>query len=167
MSNNLAKSSILATVALVGYDLKLVLDPNDPLNTALKSQQTTPKSTPGQQGTAQKSSALHQASSSPKSASSYTTNATNVIQNSLHLVPNDTSKTTSSFKAYVPLPETNLDADVGEVAVEKENTASSKKYAISGTCTNGVVKMILDKLLTQFIANKLATDSEKDVILFK
>lgn len=203
MANNLAKLSILAIVALSGYDMKLVLDAADPLNTAIKSQQSTPKnnsmgsasSSPigGSSATASRQNSVH-ASATPQqpplntsvannittsSASAYTSNSQNVIQNSLHLVQSaviaaasgSTEKGGANFKSYVNFADKNsgsLDlvtvAQNGDImaAVEKENTASNKKYSISGTASNVIVKQILDRLLTQFVANKLAGDSEME-----
>lgn len=205
MANNLAKLSILAIVALSGYDMKLVLDAADPLNTVIKSQQTTPKnnsigsasSSPlgGSSSTTSRQNSLH-ASAPPlhlplnspvitttttttSSASAYTSNSQNVIQNSLHLVQSaviaattgSNEKGGANFKSYVNFADKNggsLDAVTltqnGDIiaAVEKENTASNKKYSISGAASNVIVKKILDRLLTQFVANKLAGDSEME-----
>lgn len=205
MSNNLAKLSILAIVALSGYDMKLVLDAADPLNTAIKSQQTTPKnnsigsasSSPlgGSSSTTSRQNSLHASAppvhlplnapvtptttTSTSSASAYTSNSQNVIQNSLHLVQSavlaasggSNEKGGANFKSYVNFADKNGSIDSvtttqnGDImaAVEKENTASNKKYSISGTASNVVVKHILDRLLTQFVANKLAGDSEMEV----
>lgn len=204
MANNLAKLSILAIVALSGYEMKLVLDPNDPLTTVIKSQNTTPKSNSitsnnslagsPQGGTSAHNIAhnkhnnsahtINNASSPPtsSSASAYTSNATNIIQNSLHLVQSAAvaaaASEKSNFKSYVNIidsksesssisSQTNgsIERQDSSVAVEKENTASNKKYAISGTAANVVVKQILDKLLTQFVSNKLAAESENEVNL--
>lgn len=167
MANNLAKLSILATVALAGYDMKLLLDPTDPLNSAIKSQNPTtkPAVTNSPQGS-QKLAMGPSFQSTNAQASGYTTNATNIIQNSMHLVQSHKEKT--SFKSYVDINEKNGDASANEprsenVLVEKENTASKKKFAISGNAKNVVVKRILDNLLTQFISSKLALDGENEV----
>lgn len=77
----------------------------------------------------------------------------------------------ANFKSYVNFADKNggsIDSVTvtqnGDImaAVEKENTASNKKYLISGAASNVVVKQILDRLLTQFVANKLAGDSEME-----
>lgn len=163
----MAKLSILATVALAGYEMKLLLDPNDPLNSAIKSQNPVkPSATNSPQGT-QKLPIKHSApfQSSNTQASTYTTNATNLIQSSMHLVQSHNDKT--SFKSYVDLNEKNGDTSGNgqneNVSSEKENTASKKKYSISGNAKNVVVKKILDSLLTQFISSKLALDGENEV----
>lgn len=167
MANNLAKLSILATVALAGYEMKLLLDPNDPLSSAIKSQNPAkPSATNSPQGTQKlpiKNSAPFQSSNTQ--ASTYTTNATNLIQNSMHLVQSHNDKT--SFKSYVDLNDKNGDTSgngqTETVSSEKENTASKKKYSISGNAKNVVVKKILDSLLTQFISSKLASEGENEV----
>lgn len=162
MANNLAKLSILATVALAGYDMKLLLDPTDPLNSAIQSQ------SPAVNPATSSPQKLMRAPSFPSTSAQptgYSTNATNLIQNSMHLVQSHNEKT--SFKSYVDLNEKNGDATASEqvenVSAEKENTASKKKYAISGSAKNVVVKKILDNLLTQFISSKLALDGENEV----
>lgn len=165
MANNLAKLSILATVALAGYDMKLLLDPTDPLNSVIKSQNPTtkPAATNSPQGT-QKLIKNAPFQSSNTQATTYTTNATNLIQNSMHLVQSHNDKT--CFKSYVDINEKN-GADASDqkecVSSEKENTASNKKYSISGNAKNVVVKKILDSLLTQFISSKLALEGENEV----
>lgn len=167
MSNNLAKLSILATVALAGYDMKLLLDPTDPLNSAIQSQNPTtkPAVTNSPQGT-QKLIKNAPFQSSNTQASTYTTNATNLIQSSMHLVQSHNDK--SSFKSYVDINEKNgadpaTNDQKENVSSEKENTASKMKYSISGNAKNVVVKKILDSLLTQFISSKLALDGENEV----
>lgn len=84
----------------------------------------------------------------------------------------------SNFKSYVNILDKTSSIDsatsgcstsVGQmngdlvVAVEKENTASKKKYSINGQANNAIVKQILGKLLTPFVANKLASDTEIEV----
>lgn len=166
MANNLAKLSILATVALAGYEMKLLLDPTDPLSSAIKSQNPGKTSaTNSPQGT-QKLIKNAPFQSSNTQASTYTTNATNLIQNSMHLVQSHNDKT--SFKSYVDINDKNGDStgnteQTESVSAEKENTASKKKYSISGNAKNVVVKKILDNLFTQFISNKLACEGENEV----
>lgn len=167
MANNLAKLSILATVALAGYEMKLLLDPTDPLNSAIKSQNPTDKPTNSPQG-AQKLLRNVPFQSTNSQASTYTTNATNIIQNSMHLVKSHNDNDKTSFKSYVDMNDKNGETSgngqkTENVSSEKENTASKKKYSISGNAKNGVVKKILDSLLTQFISSKLALDGENEV----
>lgn len=168
VANNLAKLSVLAIVALSGYDLKLILDPNDPLNSAIKSQNSVRKNSGGTPtGTISSGSSLKSTTSSPTSASAYTSNATNIIQN--NAVHTNNFGKTSQFTSYINLNEkVSSSEEVFEpmdtpCVVEKENLASNKKYEISGTATNSIVKKIIDKLLTNFISEKLATQKESEV----
>lgn len=163
VSNNLAKLSVLATVALCGYELKLILDPNDPLNSAIKSQNLNRKNSNDTSGSTMLSS-----SSSPSSTSAYTSNATNIIQNNT-VHANNFSKP-SNFTSYVNLNEkVSSSEEVFEPSdavarpVEKENMANNRKYEISGISGNVVVKKIVDKLLTTFISGKLSTQSDAEV----
>lgn len=161
-ANNLATLSILAIVALCGYDLKLMLDPNDPLNSAIKSAQTPRPSvtspTPTSGGT----------------ASAYTSNATNIIQNNaIHAIQmnnnHSNSNKTANFTSYVASTLSDKVSSSEEVfepetVVEKQNLANNRKYIVSGNAANGVVKKIIDRLLTKFIADKLATHSDAEVL---
>lgn len=158
LANNLARMAILSIVALAGYDLKLELDPSDPINAAIKSLNTTPKSD-AKPATPQ---------TAPAPALAYTSNAQNVIQNNaVHAAQsNNTEKSAANFKSYVNLNEkvsSSEEAVETEIAVEKENATGNKKYKICGTATNVVVKKIVDQLLTKFIADKFATHSDAEV----
>lgn len=160
-ANNLATLSILSIVALCGYDLKLVLDPNDPLNNAIKSAQT-PRSSVNSPTSV----------SSGNTATAYTSNATNVIQNNaIHAIQmnNNSSNKTANFTSYVTSTLTDKVSSSEEVfepeaVVEKENLANNRKYVVSGSATNVVVKKIIDQLLTKYIADKFATTSDAEVL---
>lgn len=161
VANNLAKLSVLALVALSGYDLKLILDPNDPLNSAIKLQNTIRKNSSGTPtGTVS-------TTSSPTSTSAYTSNATNIIQNNA-IHANNFNKT-SQFTSYVNLNEkVSSSEEVFEpvdlsCVVEKENLVTNKKYEISGNASNFIVKKIIDILLSRFISDKLATQKDSEV----
>lgn len=150
-ANNLARLSILSTVALAGYDLKLVLDPKDPINAAIKSMNTN-----------KKDDAVTQAS---PQAQAYTSNAQNVIQNnSAHVAQNNSDKS-SNLRSYVNSNDKVSSSEEALEAepVEKENSTSNKKYTITGQAKNLVVKQIIDHLLTKFIADKFATHSDAEV----
>lgn len=162
-ANNLATLSILAIVALCGYDLQLMLDPNDPLNNAIKSARTprTSVTSPTSVG------------SGGSTASAYTSNATNIIQNNaIHAVQmnnqNKSSKT-ANFTSYVASTLNDKVSSSEEVfepdtVVEKKNLANNRKYVVSGSAANAVVKSIVDQLLTPYIADKFATHSDAEVL---
>lgn len=157
LANNLSRLSILAIVALAGYDLKLVLDPDDPINAAIKSVNKNTKNGDEVGNSSNQSS---------PAANAYTSNAQNVIQNN-HALQNNTENK-SNFTSYVNIHEkvsSSEEATEPETVVEKQNSTSNKKYTISGTATNVVVKQIIDQLLTKYIADKLATHSDAEVSL--
>lgn len=187
-ANNLARLSILAIVALCGYELKLVLDENDPLNAAIRYQNsiTTPTGT-SSNGSSLKASAQSSPSSSSSIApgtSPYTSNATNIIQNNaVHAVQlnnnnsnnnnnntnNGNSNKTSNFTSYVGGVEKISDGEEvfessERLPVEKENFVSNRKYRISGNSTNMHIKEIVDRLLTKHITDKFATHSDSEVL---
>lgn len=153
VANNLAKMSILACVALSGYELLK----NDRKVSIKPTPEVTPKNS---------------IKPNPNIQSVYTQNAQNLIQNSKQLVQSISTDSTSSanFKSYVEAnekakPESPSAKDETKV-IEKENIVSNQKYLIGPGPKNLVVKKILDKLLTTYISNKLAIDHENEVITF-
>lgn len=164
-ANNLAKLSILATVALCGYTLTLVLDPNDPLNSAIRSQNAAPLPA----ASVAPNSETGSTRTSPQT-SSYTSNATNLIQNNaIHATAmNNAAAKGASTTGYAGLNEkVSSSEEVFEtepVVVEKENFANNQKYKISGNATNSMIKNIVDRLLTKYIADKLATHNDSEVL---
>lgn len=145
-SNNLAKSSVIACVALAGYNVTFKAEDKD-----AESEET------------EKPAALKPASKIPSAVdaipvstgNSYLSNASNIIQNNQSLIA-----TVNNISNDLPSPGEEAGATE---AVEKV-TKSFSKYVVSGSPQNIVVKSILDILLTPFIANKLAGDTEHEVL---
>lgn len=82
---------------------------------------------------------------------------------------------TPNFKSYISLADETVAAAVATTpstpssiqgkSVEKQNILNGKKYSIDiANANNMIVKKILDTLLTEFVSNKLASDSEGDVL---
>lgn len=150
MANNLAKSSVIACVALSGYNVVFKAEEKEIEEQGeQQSESDRPKEI---QGKAEVPAAVI-----PPSASSYTSNAANVLQNNQTLVSQ--------------MPHKAEPASPGEDASESEENGASiasksfnSKYTVSGSPQNIVVKSILDILLTPFIANKLAIEPESDVL---
>lgn len=187
-ANNLARMSILAIVALCGYDLKLILDESDPLNAAIRYNTAT---TPTGPSTSSSSVGVKaSAQSSPSTTSTYTSNATNLIQNNaIHAMQmnNNTTVATAkvlgaekisdgeevfesdqiaaaSFASPTATAVAATSTTVGTVPVEKENFANNRKYTVAGAPTNLHVKKIVDRLLTKYITDKFATHSDSEVL---
>lgn len=160
-SNNLARMSILSIVALCGYELKLILNENDPLNVAIRyNTAVTPTGTAS--GTASGGSSVKEsAQSSPSTTSPYTSNATNLIQNNaIHALQMNNNKTPGE---KISDGEEVFESEQ-QANVEKENFANNRKYTISGQPTNIFVKKIVDQLLTKYITDKFASHSDSEVL---
>jgi DnaJ homolog subfamily C member 13 len=156
-ANNLAKSSVIACVALAGYtvtfkaDEKEIDEPEkkepkeikgkvESTTTITSSTTTTPITTikEGEGG-----------------STSYTSNASNILQNNSSLIAQ-----VNNNSANVKEP-----ASPGEDASENAKLVKSySKYTMTGEPQNIVAKSMLDILLTPFIADKLAVDAESEVL---
>lgn len=141
-SNNLAKSSVIACVALGGYSVTFKADEKE--LDEVEPETEKPKEIQG------KVEVLPSALGS--NGSSYTSNAANILAN-------------NSVLATVVNNMTNEPVSPGEDAGENAKPIKSFcKYTITGSPQNIVVKSILDILLTPFISNKLAVEPEHEVL---
>lgn len=159
-ANNLARMSILSIVALCGYELKLVLNDNDPLNAAIRyNTAVTPT------GTASGGSSVKEsAQSSPSTTSPYTSNATNLIQNNaIHAIQMNNNNPNKTTGEKISDGEEVFESEQS-ANVEKENFATNRKYTIGGSPSNLFVKKIVDRLLTKYITDKFATHSDSEVL---
>jgi DnaJ family protein C protein 13 len=160
VANNLAKSSVIACVALAGYNVVFKAD-----EVEIEEKNVEAISSGAAAATVAVAAIDNGNIERPKeivgkaepivppSSNTYTSNASNILQNNQNLI-------TATSKAEPASP--------GEDASEHENgktvTKSFSKYTVSGTAQNIVVKSILDILLTPFISNKLASEPEHDVL---
>lgn len=141
-SNNLAKSSVIACVALAGYNV--IFGAEDKVED-VKVEAEKPKEIQGKAEVIP--SVLN------PNGSSYSSNASNILQNN------------SVLATVVNKIGSNEPVSPAEDAVENEKPSKSfSKYTMSGAPQNIVVKSILDILLTPFIANKLADEPEHEVL---
>jgi len=138
-ANNLAKTSVIACVALSGYNVTFKADERE-----IEEDEQLPDEKPKViQGKVVEPVAL--------AVPSYTSNASNILQNNQSLAA-----------AVVTEP-----ASPGEDASENSEKIARKvfsKYTVSGTPQNIVVRSIVDILLTPFIADKLASGPESEVL---
>lgn len=141
-SNNLAKSSVIACVALAGYNV--IFGADDKVED-VKVEAEKPKEIQGKAEVIP--SVLN------PNGSSYSSNASNILQNN------------SVLATAINKIGSNEPVSPAEDAVENEKPSKSfSKYTMSGAPQNIVVKSILDILLTPFIANKLADEPEHEVL---
>lgn len=153
VSNNLAKLSLLACVALAGYQMTLLDDPKQAVH------KSTPKSNPTSRSDSPQQLAIR--SNSLTQSQTYSQNASNLIQNNSSLI-----QTAAIIdRTLQDKPESQpSEATSGELS-ECEKGLSNKKYKISPTApANAVVKKMLDQLLTTFVANKMVSDKETEVL---
>ncbi|KAG5676781.1 hypothetical protein PVAND_006590 [Polypedilum vanderplanki] len=160
VANNLAKYSVIACVALSGYNVDLKL--NDKVDDEQVEKSTTTNVESSSDTLSERSKDVNNKTefkaspTSSSSSNSYTSNASNILQNnqSLIIAANSAVKNESAIH--------NEEVDQNES--NKSNSKSFSKYTISGTAQNIVVKSILDILLTPYIANKLAIEPEHEVL---
>jgi DnaJ family protein C protein 13 len=154
-ANNLAKSSVIACVALSGYNVvfkaeeKEIEEPTESSETSSSSTTPTITTTERPKEIQGKTEYVQQASNL------YTSNASNILQNNQSLIV--------AGKNENP-PSPGEDVATSENENGKTVSKSFSKYTVSGTAKNIVVKSILDILLTPFISNKLADDAEHEVL---
>lgn len=150
-ANNLAKSSVIACVALAGYTVtfkaeeKVIDEPEkekkEPNEIKGKVELPPPLATT--------------TTAVLKEGESYTSNASNILQNNSSLIAQVNSNNSSSGEPASP----------GEDASENAKLVKSySKYTMTGEPQNIVAKSMLDILLTPFIADKLAVDAESEVL---
>lgn len=109
-------------------------------------------------------------------STAYASNATNLIQNSLHLAQSLNAITTTvattteaNFKSYVNVNEMGTQpaaaAAAAAVPVERTSPTGGKRYAIAARPPqNRIVKQMLDRLLTPFVADQLAGADDAAVL---
>ncbi|XP_053672781.1 dnaJ homolog subfamily C member 13 [Anopheles nili] len=160
VANNLAKLSLLACVALAGYSMTLL---DDPKTAVLKATAVVGKSN----ATASPPTVR---SESPQTVArtgnqTYSQNASNLIQNNSSLIQSvaNIDKVLQERKGTEP---SSSSQEIGEPPLDCEKGLQNKKYKISNVHppANAVVKHILDRLLTPYVATKMVADSEQNVL---
>lgn len=145
--NNLAKSSVIACVALSGYSVSFKAEEKEIEETPAEVEK--PKEIQGKAEGAVLSTLIN------ANGGTYTSNASNVLQNNSVLVAAVNNNIISNNEPVSP----------GEDARDNAKPVKTySKYTVTGSPQNIVVKSILDILLTPFIANKLATEPEHEVL---
>lgn len=152
-SNNLAKSSVIACVALAGYTVAFKAEEkevDEGESDAAAAAVEKPKEIQGKAEVVTVSSVINPNNGS---SNSYISNASNILQNNAVL-----AATVAAANSSEPISPAE---DAGETA---KPIKSFSKYTVTGSPQNIVVKSILDILLTPFISNKLAVEPEHEVL---
>ncbi|XP_065077705.1 dnaJ homolog subfamily C member 13 isoform X2 [Ochlerotatus camptorhynchus] len=152
VSNNLAKLSLLACVSLAGYQMTLLDDPKQSTVKSVPKSDPTSRSDSPQQSLAIRSNSLTQ-------SQTYSQNASNLIQNNSSLIQTAAiiDRTLQEKSESQPLETVELS--------DCEKGLNNKKYKISTVDpANVMVKKMLDQMLTAFVANKMVSDKETEVL---
>lgn len=152
VSNNLAKLSLLACVALAGYQMTLLDEPKQSVVKSVPKSNPTSRSDSPQQPAAIRSNSLTQ-------SQTYSQNASNLIQNNSSLI-----QTAAIIDRTLQEKSESQPLETAELS-ECEKGLNNKKYKISpADPANVMVKNMLDQLLTAFVANKMVSDKETEVL---
>uniref|UniRef100_A0A182NJR4 J domain-containing protein n=1 Tax=Anopheles dirus TaxID=7168 RepID=A0A182NJR4_9DIPT len=163
VANNLAKLSLLACVALAGYSMTLL---DDPKQAVLKATTGTaiagPKQPTGSPPVPRSDSPQTVGTRGP----TYSQNASNLIQNNSSLIQSVANIDKALQERKGSEAAAGEEAGGADLPVECEKGLQNKKYKISSALppVNGVVKHLLDRLLTPYVAGKMVTDSEQNVL---
>uniref|UniRef100_A0A182Y246 J domain-containing protein n=1 Tax=Anopheles stephensi TaxID=30069 RepID=A0A182Y246_ANOST len=163
VANNLAKLSLLACVALAGYSMTLV---DDPKAAVLRATTAGPKANSSSPSVLRSDSPLTVATR--QAGQPYSQNASNLIQNNSSLIQSvaNIDKVLQEKKGNDGSGVVAAAGEEPDQPAECEKGLQNKKYKISSVQppANGVVKHILDQLLTPYVAGKMVTDSEQNVL---
>ena len=154
-ANTLAKMGILACIALAGYGLELRS------TSETKSLTSSENNSP----TASAGASTKAPSIAPKPKTAYTQNAQNPLNKQLAITSGQEGQTTNAISK-----QDSTASEKSETGSPDHNAKAldllKQKYIVTSEAQNTVVKQVLDRLLTKFIANKLTKekDSEVDVL---
>ncbi|XP_037713474.1 dnaJ homolog subfamily C member 13 isoform X1 [Drosophila subpulchrella] len=152
LANNLAKMAVLGCISLAGYSMELRQKPV----TGSEANSPAGKAPP----------AIKPKPSLPAASSStYTLNAHNPLQSKQLAITSgkekepDTSSGSSDTSSSTP-----TESEQQQQVARSSPSAIQQKYIVTGEAKNALIKKVLDRLLTRYIANQLATGRDSDVL---
>lgn len=163
LANNLAKMAVLGCIALAGYDMELRNKPitgsesSSPALAAKPAPAIKPKPS----------------SSSSTTNSAYTQNAQNPLQSKQLAITTGKEKETAvltkqdSSVSSDTSSSTPTDSDHQQQQQHQllaRQNAIQQKYIVTGEPKNTLIKQVLDRLLTRYIANQLASVRDSEVL---
>lgn len=155
-ANTLAKMAILACIALAGYGLELRTTPE------AKSVASSENNSPTASGAA---ATIKAPSIPPKPKTAYTQNAQNPLNKQLAITSGQESNTVSAVSK-----QDSTASEKSEAGTPDQNAKAldllRQKYVVTSDAQNTVVKQVLDRLLTKYIANKLTKEKDSEVNRF-
>ncbi|XP_017066190.1 dnaJ homolog subfamily C member 13 isoform X2 [Drosophila eugracilis] len=152
LANNLAKMAVLGCISLAGYSMELRQKPI----TGSEANSPAAKAPPAIKPKPTVTSA---------SSSTYTQNAHNPLQSKQLAITSgkekepDTSSGSSDTSSSTP-----TDSEQQQQLTKSSTSAIQQKYIVTGEAKNSLIKQVLDRLLTRYIANQLATARDSDVL---
>ncbi|XP_062135863.1 dnaJ homolog subfamily C member 13 isoform X2 [Drosophila sulfurigaster albostrigata] len=159
LANNLAKMAVLGCIGLAGYSMELRNKPitgsesNSPATSSNSAPAIKPKPTTA-------------------TNSAYTQNAHNPLQSKQLAITTGKEKETAvvlskqdSSVSSDTSSSTPTDSDQHQQQQQQPRpSAIQQKYIVTGEAKNSLVKQVLDRLLTRYIANQLATATDSEVL---
>ncbi|XP_011292961.1 dnaJ homolog subfamily C member 13 isoform X2 [Musca domestica] len=170
-ANTLAKMSVLACIALAGYGLDLRNKPDS------KSVSSSGNNSP----TTSTGSITNKPITQPPRVkpTTYTQNAQNPLQNKQLAITTgqevgvvgNAAGSSNNGSASTPktVPKQDSTSDKSEATSPERNTTKtldllSQKYTVTSDAQNAVVKQVLERLLTKYIANKLTKEKDSEIL---
>lgn len=153
-ANTLAKMAILACIALAGYGLELRTTPETKSLTSSENNSPTA-------GAAAVANAKAP-SIPPKPKTAYTQNAQNPLSKQLAITTGQENTATAAVSKQNSSASERSEASTPDQCT-KALDLLRQKYLVTADAQNTVVKQVLDRLLTKFIANKLTKEKDSEV----
>ncbi|XP_030079712.1 dnaJ homolog subfamily C member 13 isoform X2 [Drosophila hydei] len=160
LANNLAKMAVLGCIALAGYSMELR---NKPLTGSESNSPANPTAKPAVPATKPKPSAS-------TTNSAYMQNAHNPLQSKQLAI---TAGKEKESPAMLTKQDSSVSSDTNsstdseqqhQQQQQQQQNSIQQKYIVSGEAKNMLIRQVLDRLLTRYIANQLATARDSDVL---
>ncbi|XP_032585427.1 dnaJ homolog subfamily C member 13 isoform X2 [Drosophila mojavensis] len=159
LANNLAKMAVLGCIALAGYTMELR---NKPITGSESSSPANPAAKPAVPAIKPKPSA-----SSTNSA--YMQNAHNPLQSKQLAIT--ASKEKEKESPALTKQDSSVSSDTNSSTDSEQQqhqhrqpNSIQQKYIVSGEAKNMLIRQVLERLLTRYIANQLATARDSEVL---
>ncbi|SPP75614.1 blast:DnaJ homolog subfamily C member 13 [Drosophila guanche] len=152
LANNLAKMAVLGCISLAGYSMELRQKPITGSESNSPAAKPPPAIKPKPVGGASATN------------SAYTQNAHNPLQSKQLAITGGKEKESDSSSGSSDTSSSTPTDSEQQNPAKSGASAIQQKYIVTGEAKNSLVKQVLDRLLTRYIANQLATARDSDVL---
>ncbi|BFG03467.1 dnaJ homolog subfamily C member 13 [Drosophila madeirensis] len=152
LANNLAKMAVLGCISLAGYSMELRQKPITGSESNSPAAKPPPAIKPKPVGGAGATN------------SAYTQNAHNPLQSKQLAITGGKEKEPDSSSGSSDTSSSTPTDSEQQNPTKSSSSAIQQKYIVTGEAKNSLVKQVLDRLLTRYIANQLATARDSDVL---